>query len=1129
MRYEIETWLEQIDLGQYAPAFIENDVDMSVLADLTESDLHRLGLSLGHGKKLLKAVAAWQSGQVDPGRDGADTQSHSGPQSAPIGRGEAERRQLTVMFCDLVGSTALSEALDLEEYREVLSAYQSQVARVIRQYDGYIARYMGDGLLVYFGYPQAHEDDAERAVKAGLRIVDAMRELRPDLAVELEVRIGIATGHVVVGDIVGEGASEERAVLGDTPNLAARLQALADPGSVLIAAGTRRLTLGLFSYANAGEHRLKGFSQPVEVWRVLSESATQSRFDATRASQATALVGRDSEVMLLLERWRSASDTEGQVVLLSGEPGIGKSRLVHELKAHIGSQDHEELRFQCSAHHANTAYHPFVEHILAAAGITPGASAASKLDRLERWLGDVTAENSEAPALLAALLSIPVEGRFPPLGLSPQRHKEKTIQLLCDRVLATARGVPLLVVFEDVHWADPTSIDVLSVLIDSLAEATVLALITHRPEFEAPWRGRGHLTTHSLARLAKRQAAQMVSDVNQGRQLPDRLLREIVEKTDGVPLFVEELTKAVLEARLHVEPAAGAEMLDSRPELAIPSTLQDSLVARLDRLAEVKYVAQVASAIGREFSYELLAALEPLQGSQLDDALVELEQAQLIRRQGSVPEATYMFKHALVQDAAYASLLKRNREQLHAQLATLLETQFPETAMRQPELLAHHFDAAGLIARAIGYWQQAAGLAIERSAYREALAHLNAALQRMETVPAASRDRAQELALQIARGGALLPTLGYRAPETEAAFARAGVLGRELGDDRQCFAALRGLHGVYFARADIGAAIEVAEECLALAERRPEHQSRSVAHRLLGQTLLMRGALDDATGHLEQAQRLDAGPSTTDVAPLVHGSGYRLMVPAFLAQALWLRGRSDQALAMASNALAEAERYSGAFTVTTCMFFLCWIRGWRGEYQAVSDLAERIRLLAGKHDIAEWSSTSSLFTDWQTLATSSRDEAVAVARGRLDEVRSQSGIMTPFKLALLAEALSADSVEQARAVVDEALHLIDETGERWCEAELLRVRAALFRRDGDLAAAEACLHDSLAVARAQGARAFQLRSAVCLAELWRHQDRRRDALELLAPIHGGFEEGLDTADCKRAAAVLASLSDRGPA
>ena len=683
---------------------------------------------------------------------------------------------------------------------------------------------------------------------------------------------------------------------------------------------------------------------------------------------------------------------------------------------------------------------------------------------------------------------------------------------------------PLLIVFEDVHWSDPTSLDVLNVLIDSVSDAAALLVVTHRPEFAVPWHGRGHMTTHSLSRLGKRQVEQIVTDINRGSQLPRRLLSEIVDKTDGVPLFVEELTKAVLESGLHDDREASAAVLDSQLSLAIPSTLQDSLVARLDRLAGVKRVAQVASAIGREFSFELLAAMAPLQGEKLDDALLQLERADLIHRHSATSETTYTFKHALVQDAAYASLLKRDSEQLHANLAELLESRFPETAIRQPELLAHHFTAAGLAAQAIGYWQKAAMLAVERSAYREALAHLNSALRLVETLPAASRDSAQELKLQIARGGALLPTLGYRAQETEAAFSRARTLGQSLGDDRQSFAALRGLHGVYFARAEIDNALDIANECLAIAERTADNQSLSLAHRLVGQTLYMRGALHDASEHLERALELDAGPESASLAPLVHGGGYRLMAPAFLGQVLWLRGFPDQSLAMASQSLTEAQRHYGAFTVTASMFFLCWIRGWRGEYRAVQELSEQLRVLTHEHDIAEWVSTGGLLADWEVLATGDGQEAAALARDRLDVVRVQSGVMAPFKLGLLAEALTAGSAEQGLGVVDEALALTAKTGERWCEAELLRVRAKLLRRKGDAAAAEQCLQQSLALAREQGARAFELRSAVSLAELWRDQNKHTQAREVLAPLYALVSEGFDTADCKLAATVLESLS-----
>ncbi len=1105
----VTQWLKQLGLGQFADVFAEQQIDREVLPELTEEDFEKLGIPLGPRKKLLKAIAALQP-------------SSSASRSTPLEASVAERRQLTVMFCDLVGSTALAAGMDLEEYREVLAAYQTESAIAIKRYNGYIARYMGDGLLVYFGYPQAHEDDAERAIRSGLDVVDAIGNLKAGRTVGLQVRIGIATGQVVAGDIVGEGASEERAVLGNTPNLAARLQSLAEPGTVVISSSTLRLTGRLFTYEDAGRHELKGFSEPTQAWRVVCEVASESRFEATRTPEDTVLVGRETECLLLLDRWERAKDAEGQVVLLSGEPGIGKSRLTHALRERVESEPHTLLQYQCSPHHVNSAFHPFIEHIQRTAGFARNDTPETKLGKLETWLSGADQAISDAAPLMAALLSISVSGRYPPINLSPQRQKEKTIEALTDRFSALARHAPVLLLFEDLHWADPTTLDVMSIVVDAAPGTATLVVMTHRPEFVSPWQGRGHVTAHSLTRLGKRQVIEIVEGVTGGKPLPDALLGEIVEKTDGVPLFVEELTKAVMEAGFLEDSGDRFTLRGPQPPLSVPSTLQDSLVARLDRLAEVKNVAQVAAVIGREFSYELLAELSPLDDSLLQDALSQLEHAELIYRRGTPPDATYSFKHALVRDAAYDSLLKRHREELHAELAAALEGRFPETASQEPELLAHHYTAAGRAAEAVDYLQRATQRALERSAYPEALAHLDSALGLLKAYPDVERRVQSELEVQVARGGALMATQGYLAVETGQAFARARVLSRQVGDPRQSFRVLRGLHGIHFVKAELDTALAVAEECLRMAEESDDSQPSSLAHRLVGQTLCMSGDLAAARGHLEQALALDSGPRSDKVASLVHGGGYRLMAPAFLAQVLWIQGFPDQALALAKDGVTEAEAEYGAFTVTANLFFLCWIHGWRGDYETLNELVERMRRLASEHEFSDWVRTGELFPDWPVLASGETNEAAVLARQRLEAVREQSGIMTPFKLGLLAEALAVGGDGAALEVIDEALALTEQ-GERWSESELVRIKGkVLLTQTG--ASAEECFHHALHIAREQGARSWELRAATTLARLWCNEGNRDEAHDLLAPVYNWFTEGFDTTDLREAKTLLEELS-----
>ena len=722
--------------------------------------------------------------------------------------------------------------------------------------------------------------------------------------------------------------------------------------------------------------------------------------------------------------------------------------------------------------------------------------------------------------LLASLLSVSYENRYPPLDISPKRQKDRTIKLLKAHCCLLAQQQPLLLIFEDVHWADPTTLDVLTAIIDAVSDTAILLVITYRPEFNSIWQGRGHVTMHSLARLGRRQVAEIVTKVSGGNRLPESLLGEIAAKTDGVPLFVEELTKAVLEAGI-LRRGADRYILDgSLPSLSVPSTLQDSLVARLDRLASVKPIAQVASVIGREFSYELLAAVAPTDEVLLQEALTRLEQAGIIYCRGVVPDATYAFKHALLQDAAYHSLLKRRRGQLHAELVGVLETDFPEIVAQKPELLAFHHAQAGHPAEAVTYWQQAFGRALEHSAYPEALAHLNSALSLVEETVGMPQRRERELELLISCGGVLLATAGYLAPETRATFLRARELAREVGDSRQSFTVLRGLHGIHIVQAELNTALDVAEECLKMAVESDEREPLALAHRLVGQTLCMQGSLALAREHLEKALDL-SGPPTDEVVALIHGGGHRLMIPAFLSHVLWLQGYPDRALKLAQSMLIDAEQQYGVFTLTACLFFLCWIRGWRGEYAVLQELAERQRRLANEHDIFEWVSEKELFTEWALIAMGKPEDLAALARQRLGSVRAVCGLRTPFKLGLLADAIATTNSDEGMVVIDEALAITARTGERWSEAELLRIKALLLLRTrGDLSEIENVLRLSLSVARDQGAKAWELRTATTLARLWQENGKCSEAYGLLAPIYEWFNEGLDTADLRAAKTVL---------
>jgi class 3 adenylate cyclase len=755
----------------------DNDIDASILRDLTNEDLEKIGVSLGHRKKMLRAIAELDEAACAP---------------EPARRHEAERRQLTVMFADLVGSTVMSTRLDPEDLREVIGAYHRCCGEQIAKSGGFVARYMGDGILAYFGYPQAHEDDAERAVRAGLASVAAVAKLGDGAGAALRMRIGIATGLVVVGD----AAAQEHDVVGETPNLAARLQALAEPDAIVIDASTRRLLAGLFEYHDLGAIEVKGFAAPVQAYQVIRQSAVESRFEALRATR-TPLVGREEEIDLLMRRWQQAKGGDGSVVLISGEPGIGKSRIAQTILKRLGAEQCSFMRYFCSPLHQDIALYPAITRLERAAGFRREDTAEQRLDKLQALLAQGTNDLSEAAPLIADLLSIPTGERYPAHNLTPQKRKEKTLEALVTQVAGLALRQPVLVVFEDVHWSDPTTRESLDLLIDRVPTVRVLVVLTFRPEFTPPWVGRSHVTLLSLSRLPRRQRAEMITRVTGGKVLPKEITDQIIDRTDGVPLFIEELTKAVIESGVLTDAGDRYTVAGPLPPLAIPTTLNASLLARLDRLAPAREVAQLGAALGRRFSHELISAVAAMPQQQLDDALAQLVSAELIFRRGTPPDAEYTFKHALVQDAAYSTLLRGRRQQLHARIAATLEERFPEIVMSQPELLAHHCAEGNMAEKAAAYCLAAGEQALARSAMVEAVARLRKGLTLLTVLPDNAERWRHELNLQIALGRALIATEGQGARAIGEAYARACQLCEQLEARAQLLPVLFG-HWVHF-------------------------------------------------------------------------------------------------------------------------------------------------------------------------------------------------------------------------------------------------------------------------------------------------------------------------------------------
>jgi class 3 adenylate cyclase len=781
-KMDIGDWLGSLNLEQYEQTFRENEIDFRVLPKLTAEDLREIGIAaVGHRRILLDAIAGLQCDPAD--------KLHSSPLKPRLeAQRGAERRQLTVMFCDLVGSTALSARFDPEDLRELIGAYHSSVAETVARFDGFVAKYMGDGVLVYFGYPQAHEDDAERAVRAGLAVIDAVA--RVAAAEPLQARLGVASGLVVVGDLIGEGAAQERGVVGDTPNLAARLQAFATPGTLVVADTTRRHVGGLFDVEDLGPQQIAGFAEPQHAWRIVGESGIVSRFEALR-SGATPLVGRDEELELLQRRWQQAKDGEGRAVLVSGEPGIGKSRLTAELVRQIETEPHVRLRYFCAPHHQDSALYPFIVQLERAAGFAREDNAEDRLTKLKTLIAPAARHGDEIE-LIAELLSLP--NAAAELNLSSQRKREKLFEAMLGQLEALSRRRPVLMVFEDAHWIDPTSRELIDLTVSRVLALPILLVITFRPEFQPPWSGQPHVTVLALNRLGQRQVTALVLGLAGNVPLGSDIVEEIADRTDGVPLFVEELTKAVLERADQDNRVAAVLSASPLPGLAVPATLHASLIARLDRIGSAaKEIAQVGAALGREFAYELIERVAERPRPDLQAALAQLTDAGLLSCRGLPPHSSYLFKHALVQDAAYGTLLRGRRQELHARVAHALEQHFADLVERQPELLAHHLSAAGEAERAVNQWLKAGLHAAERSAHLEAISRFERGLSALAVLPKGAVRDGQEVELHLSRGLSSFTTDGFRSARAAQAYTRAHELAEFGGNARRLFMAVYGV------------------------------------------------------------------------------------------------------------------------------------------------------------------------------------------------------------------------------------------------------------------------------------------------------------------------------------------------
>jgi class 3 adenylate cyclase/predicted ATPase len=1104
---DVDTWLRGLGLGEYAAVFRENSVSLDLLPSLTADDLRDLGVAaVGHRRRLLNAIAALN----------ASTQAVDA--IGPLAREQtAERRQLSVMFCDISGSTALSTRLDPEDLSAVVRGYQAGVRSTIARFGGFIARYVGDGVLIYFGWPEAQETDAERAVRAGLAVIGAIGE-RPIHGERLNIRIGIATGLVVVGAPIGEGDARQQTAIGETPNLAARLQGLAAPNALVIADSTRNQVGGLFELDDLGAQLISGFAEPQHAWRVIGESNAASRFEALR-SDASPLIGREEELELVLRRWQQSKAGEGRVMLISGEPGIGKSRLTAALTEGIHNEPHRRLRWFCSPHHQDSALHPMIAQLERAARFTRDDTPEQKLSKARELLASAVGADFE---LLAELLSLP--NAVSDLNLSPKLKRERLYEALLRQFGDLARSDPVLAILEDAHWIDPTSRELLDLLVDRVRTLPALLIVTFRPEFQPPWAGLPHVTNIGLSRLAERDVAALVQEVAGNIGLGSEIVAEIVERTDGVPLFVEELTKAVLEQgeQGRVESILAASPM---PRLSVPATLHASLVARLDRIgAAAREVAQVGAVLGREFSYEMIAPVADQPSAVLDAALARLDAAGLLFSRGVSPQSSYRFKHALVQDAAYGTLLRARRQELHGRVATVLEGDFVDLVERQPELLAYHLTAAGDNERAIDQWLKAGLLATDRQTHVEATAHLRHGLGLLASQPETPERDAREIRLQLALGAASIAAIGIGSQEVANSYRRACDLAERHDDDRQLFEALFGAWIGSIGSGQIQVGLSHLPRLSQVADRIDDDGLRLQAHHAAWSTLWSTGGLIEARRHIEVGRPLYDAERHRSHRFLYggHDPGVCSYITGGITE--WLLGYPDAARWNISQALGLAAQITHPFSSINANEFGALVHLHCGEPEQAQPLAANAEAMHVEQRVSSLFGRGLLLGAIELMRGATVD-AIVHLRAALAQGQATGARGGPYGLCLLAQALmQRGDHPEALAALAGAFQRVQATDHRDWEAELHRVEGLVLVAQGQHVEGEASLARALQVARQQQAKSLELRAAMSLAEHWGGRGRRSEALNLLAPIHAWFVEGFDTADLKQARALLDSLA-----
>ncbi|OKO89352.1 hypothetical protein AC629_06565 [Bradyrhizobium sp. NAS80.1] len=1039
----------------------------------------------------------------------------------PAGSADPERRQLTIMACTIVGSPDAASP-DPEDLRNRIGAFRKAVADVAARFDGFVAQYLIDGVLVYFGYPTAHEHDAERAVRAGLALMDAVGALKGD--VPLQASAGIASGLVVVGEQAATAGTRQHIAVGEAPNLAAQLQAVAAPGGVVIAASTRRLVGRMFDFHALGANERKRLPPSVEAWQVRGETPGISRFEARRAGVLSSLVGRWEEMERLMLRWDQAKAGEGQVVLLSGEPGIGKSRIAESLLMKLEG-DPQVIRYFCSPHHTHSPLYPIMTRLERAASFEPGSSASAKLDKLEALLKPIATNFSRDVALIAELLGVPADERYPPATASPQQKREMTLAALLDQLDRAAAEKPILIVFEDVHWIDPTSLDLLDRMVARIANLPVMLVVTFRPEFQPASIGEPHVTMLPLSRLGRRDSAGIIDGVTKGRTLPETVVEQVLARADGVPLFIEELISTLLESGLLREDSDRYVLDRALPPLAIPTTLHASLLARLDRLGSARLVAQIGSAIGREFPYTLLHAVSRLPEDELQDALAHLVASELVVRRGTPLDAVYTFKHALVRDAAYGTLLRNSRQQLHGQIAEAIGRLRPEAAEREPELLAWHCTWAGQAGPAVGHWRRAGEQSIARYANREAIGHFERALEQLGMLaPGEERDRL-EADLRLAQAVPIIAVHGYGAQAVELCASRAKELGQHLPGWAGQFAVRRLAWNSHMLRHPMPRTISLARDLLSFAERSDDPVQTAIACRALGFSLLFAGELVEANPLLARGAIHADGVAATDFA--AYGENPSILCRLGGGWVSSLMGSRDTALRMIGEGLARARASGNPHPISWALGILALVHKLRGDAPSTKRAAAEAVEVAGEHNLPQWRGFAELWLGWALGRLGEREEGLALLQVAQRRLRDTGAVLfTVMSNWVLAEAgVLAGRPETALEHLAAAQEHAERFDEGFMLAEIHRLHAtALCALNAPASEREGRLRRALGIAQRQGARTWELRAAMDLARLWRDQGKRETARDLLVPVYGRFTEGFDTLDVKQAKALLDELA-----